>query len=118
LFSTFPEDAHWNADRQDSILVFIDRGGRFETNTDGTALVDIGAFAGDPPHHPRDQYRCHPSSLETLSALVLTNHAYDKLSGWSNVIPIVPGQRHRDRHLRIHTEESHGTRSTPHRHRT
>jgi hypothetical protein len=28
------------------ILVFIDRGGRSETNTDGTALVDIGAFAG------------------------------------------------------------------------
>jgi hypothetical protein len=25
------------------ILVFIYRGGRFETNTDGTALVDIGA---------------------------------------------------------------------------
>jgi hypothetical protein len=32
------------------ILVFIDRGGRFETNTDGTALVDVGAFAGDPTH--------------------------------------------------------------------
>jgi hypothetical protein len=30
------------------ILVFIDRGGRFETKSDGTALVDIGAFAGDP----------------------------------------------------------------------
>src|SRR5277367_3442727 len=35
------------------ILVFIDRGGRFETNTDGTAPVDVGAFAGDPPHDPR-----------------------------------------------------------------
>ena len=35
------------------ILVFIDRGGRFETNTDGIALVDIGAFADDPPHDPR-----------------------------------------------------------------
>ena len=71
------------------ILGFIDRGGRFETNTDGTALVDIDAFAGDPPHDPR-QYRRHPSSLETLSALGLTDHAYDKLTGWPNVIPIVP----------------------------
>jgi hypothetical protein len=53
------------------ILVFIDRGGRFETNTDGTALVDKGAIAGDPPHDPRAQYRCHPSNLETQSALVL-----------------------------------------------
>jgi hypothetical protein len=35
------------------MLVFIDRGGRFETNTDGIALVDIGAFADDPPHDPR-----------------------------------------------------------------
>jgi hypothetical protein len=26
---------------------------RFETNTDGTALVDIGAFAGDPLHDLR-----------------------------------------------------------------
>ena len=64
----------------DPILVFIDRRGRFETNTDGTALVDIGAFAGDPPHDPRGQYRRHRSSLETLSALVLTDHAYDKLT--------------------------------------
>jgi len=46
----------------------MDRGGRFETNTDGTALVDIDAFADDPPHDPRAQYRRHPSSLETLSA--------------------------------------------------
>ena len=36
----------------DPILVFIDRGGRFE-NTDGIALVDIGAFADDPPHDTR-----------------------------------------------------------------
>ena len=81
------------------ILVFIDRGGQFETNTDGTELVDIGAFAGDPPHDSRGQYRRLPSSLETLSALVLTDHAYDKLTGWSNVIPIVPGPRQRDRDL-------------------
>ena len=81
------------------ILVFIDRGGRFETNTDGTALGDIGAFAGHPPHDPRGQYRRYPSGLETLSALVSTDHAYDKLTGWSNVIPIIPGQRHRDRDL-------------------
>ena len=66
------------------ILVFVDRGGRFETNTDGTALVEIGAFAGDPPHDPRGQYCRHPTSLETLSALVLTDHPYDKLTGWSN----------------------------------
>jgi hypothetical protein len=32
------------------ILVLIDRGGRFGTNTDGAVLVDIGAFAGDAPH--------------------------------------------------------------------
>src|SRR6516164_5411743 len=31
------------------ILVARDRGGRFE-NTDGIALVDIGAFADDLPH--------------------------------------------------------------------
>ena len=37
------------------ILVFIDRGGRFETNIDGIVLVGIGAFADDPPppHDPR-----------------------------------------------------------------
>jgi hypothetical protein len=34
------------------ILVFLDRGGRFE-NTDGIALVDIGAFADAPPPDPR-----------------------------------------------------------------
>jgi hypothetical protein len=34
------------------ILVARDRGGRFE-KTDGIALVDIGAFADDPPHDPR-----------------------------------------------------------------
>ena len=33
------------------ILVARDRGGRFE-KTDGIALVDIGAFADDPPHDP------------------------------------------------------------------
>ena len=36
------------------------------------------------------QYRRHPYRLETLSALVLNDHAYDKLTGWSNVIPVVP----------------------------
>src|SRR5262249_11199663 len=35
--------------------------------------------------YPRHQYR-----LERLSALVLNDHAYDKLTGWSNVIPVVP----------------------------
>jgi hypothetical protein len=35
------------------ILVFIDRGSRFETKSDGTALVYIGAFAGNPPLDPR-----------------------------------------------------------------
>ena len=81
------------------ILVFIDRRGRFETNTDGTALVDIGAFAGDPPHDPRGQYRRHPSSLETLSALVLTDHAYDKLTRMVECDPDRPCQRQRDRDL-------------------
>jgi len=28
--------------------------------------------------------------LETLAVLVLNDHAYDKLTGWSNVIPVVP----------------------------
>ena len=27
--------------------------------------------------------------LETLAALVLNDHAYDKLAAWSNVIPVV-----------------------------
>ena len=71
------------------ILVARDRGGRFE-KTDGIALVDIG-------HSPTirlttlgGQYRRHQHRLERLSALVLNDHAYDKLTGWSNVIPVVP----------------------------
>jgi hypothetical protein len=46
------------------------------TNTEGPALVDIGAFASNPPHDPRVNiaaiYR-----LETLTALVLNDHAYE-----------------------------------------
>jgi hypothetical protein len=56
--------------------------------------------------------------LETLAALVLNDHGYDKLTGWSNVIPVVPVQRRRDEKYKLLKEESHGTRSTPHRHRT
>jgi hypothetical protein len=39
--------------------------------------------------------------LETLTALVLNDHAYDKSTGWSNVIPVVTvkGQGRRDRDL-------------------
>ena len=81
------------------ILVFIDRGGRFETNTDGTR-------SSTSVHSPTirlttlgGQYRRHPYRLETLSALVLNDHAYDKLTGWSNVIPVVPVKRRRDRDL-------------------
>ena len=67
----------------------------------GEGCSDIGAFAGDPPHDPRGQYRRHPYRLETLSALVLNlnDHAYDKLTGWSNVIPVVPVKGRRDRDL-------------------
>ena len=61
------------------ILVARDRGGRFE-KTDGIALVDIG-------HSPTirlttlgGQYRRHQHRLERLSALVLNDHAYDKLT--------------------------------------
>ena len=63
----------------------------------GEGDSDIGAFAGDPPHDPRGQDRRHPYRLETLSALVLNDHAYDKLTGWSNVIPVVPVKATRPR---------------------
>jgi hypothetical protein len=36
-------------------------------------------------HPGRPIYR-----LETLAALVINDHPYDKLTGWSNVIPVVP----------------------------
>src|SRR5437764_14956589 len=36
------------------------------------------------------QYRRHPYRLETMSALALHDYAYDKVTGWSNVIPVVP----------------------------
>ena len=36
------------------------------------------------------QYRCHPYRLEMLSELVLNDHAHEKLTGWSNVVPIFP----------------------------
>jgi hypothetical protein len=38
------------------------------------------------PGGPRE-YR-----LETLSALALNDRAYNKLTGWSNVIPVVPAK--------------------------
>jgi hypothetical protein len=100
------------------ILVFIDRGGRFETNTDGTR-------SSTSVHSPTirlttlgGQYRRHQYRLETLSALVLNDHAYDKLTGWSNVIPVVPVKVDATETYKFIKEESHGTRSTPHRHRT
>ena len=64
------------------------------------------------------QYRRHPYRLETLSALVLNDHAYDKLTGWSNVIPVVPVKGDATETYKFIKEESDGTRSTPHRHRT
>jgi hypothetical protein len=64
------------------------------------------------------QYRRHPYRLETLSALVLNDHAYDKLTGWSNVIAVVPVKGDATETYKFIKEESHGTRSTPHRHRT
>src|SRR6516164_9275190 len=42
-------------------------------------LVDIGAFASDPPHDPRVNIVAI-CRLETLAALVLNDHAYDKLT--------------------------------------
>src|SRR5262249_11535911 len=99
------------------IRVFCDRGGGFE-NPDGIAAVDIGAFADDPPHAPRGQYRRHQYRLERLSALVLNDHAYDKLTGWSNVISVVPVKGGSTATYKFIKEQGHGTRSTPHRHRT
>src|SRR6516164_6640721 len=64
------------------------------------------------------QYRRHQYRLERLSALVLNDHAYDKLTGWSNVIPVVPVKGDATETYKFLKEESHGTRSTPHRHRT
>jgi hypothetical protein len=99
------------------ILVFRYRGGRFE-NTNGIALVDIGALADDPPHDPRGQDRRHQYRLERLSALALNDHAYDKLTGWPNVVPVVPVKGDATATDKFIKEESHGTRSTPHRHRS
>ena len=56
--------------------------------------------------------------LETLAALVLNDYGYDKLPGWSNVIPVVPVKGDATENYKLIKEESHGTRSTPHRHRT
>ena len=84
----------------------------------GEGYSDIGAFAGDPPHDPRGSISPPSVPLETLSALVLNDHAYDKLTGWSNVIPVVPVKGDATETYKFIKEESHGTRSTPHRHRT
>ena len=64
------------------------------------------------------QYRRHQYRLERLSALVLNDHAYDKLTGWSNVIPVVPVKGDATETYKFIKEESHGPRSTPHRHRS
>ena len=50
-------------------------------------------------------------------ALVLTDHAYDRLTGWPNVIPIVPVKGDATETYKFIKEESYGTRSTPHRYR-
>jgi hypothetical protein len=63
------------------------------------------------------QYR-HQYRLERLSALVLNDHAYDKLTGWSNVILVVLVKDDATETYKFIKEESHGTRSTPHLHRT
>ena len=60
----------------------------------------------------------HIYRLETLAALVLNDYACDKLTGWSNVIPVVPVKGDATETYKFIKEESHGTRSTPHRHRT
>jgi len=72
------------------ILVFINRGA-------GPRRVPTAPRSSTQVHSPAirlttlgGQYRRHPYRLETLSALVLNDHAYDKLTGWSNVIPVVP----------------------------
>jgi hypothetical protein len=54
--------------------------------------------------------------LETLAALVLNDHA--KLTEWSNGIPVVPVKGDATENYKLVKEEAHGTRSTPHRHRT
>jgi hypothetical protein len=64
------------------------------------------------------QYRRHQYGLERLSALALNDHAYDKLTGWSNVIPVVPVKGDATETYKFIKEESHGPRSTPHRRRS
>ena len=40
-----------------------DRGGRFEPNTDGAALIDKGTLGGNAPDDILGgQYRCHPNT--------------------------------------------------------
>ena len=111
--------------------------GAKEIRTAGPILVFIGS------RRPvRDEYRRHrarrrrcirrrsasrPSgvniaairtALRRCRQLVLNDHAYDKLTGWSNVIPVVPVKGDATETYKFVKEESHGTRSTPHRHRT
>lgn len=58
------------------------------------------------------------TALRRCRRLVLNDHAYDKLTEWSNVIPVVPVKDDATKTYKFVKEESHGTRSTPHRHRT
>ena len=58
------------------------------------------------------------TALRRCRRLVLNDHAYDKLTGWSNVIPVVPVKGDATETYKFIKEESHGTRSTPHRYRT
>jgi hypothetical protein len=55
------------------------------------------------------------TALRRCRRLVLNDHAYDKMTGWSNMIPVVPVKGDATETYKFIKEESHGTRSTPHR---
>ena len=76
------------------------------------------AQVGSPPFALKKSLPVSALVFERLSALVLNDHAYDKLTGWSNVIPVVPVKGDATETYKFINEESHGTRSTPHRHRS
>ena len=61
-----------------------DRGGWFKTNTDSPALIDIGAFGGDPPQDIfRGQYRRQCSTR----ARAVQFESLDKLQALYNSAP-------------------------------
>jgi hypothetical protein len=55
------------------------------------------------------QYRRHAYRLEALSVLVLNDHAYDKLIGWSNVIPVCTVKGDATETDKFIKEVNHGT---------